>query len=272
VKCVTFNPLRTIGIPHALYIKPEHMHRHMEAIMQADWVLFPEYWQVNALYYALKKRIFPSVASFHLGHDKIEMTRALEALCPEHVPYTEILASTPANVERVLETFTFPFVAKTVRSSMGRGVYLIENESQFRHYADTHEILYVQEKLDIDRDVRIAVVGRKAIGAYWRIAGRDGFLNNVAQGGRIAFDPVPRAVIDLVENVARALDINHAGFDVAIENGWPYFLEFNVLFGHDGFQKMGVSVEQHILEYLTNEHHTTTPPFTPVSFGGKKTS
>lgn len=41
---VTFNPLRTIGIPNTLYIKPELMFKNKEDILRADWVLFPEYW------------------------------------------------------------------------------------------------------------------------------------------------------------------------------------------------------------------------------------
>ncbi len=58
MRFITFNPLRTIGIPDLHYIKPELMFRQKEEILQADWVLFPEYWQVNSLVYGLKKNLF----------------------------------------------------------------------------------------------------------------------------------------------------------------------------------------------------------------------
>ncbi|WP_054669779.1 hypothetical protein [Calditerricola satsumensis] len=114
---ITFNALRTLCIPGVRYIKPEHFLRHREEIRAASWILFPEHWQVNVLVYAWKKRIFPSAATLHLGHSKVEMTRAFWAVCPEHVPYTEILANTETNVRAVLDTFPFPFIAKEVRSS-----------------------------------------------------------------------------------------------------------------------------------------------------------
>jgi ribosomal protein S6--L-glutamate ligase len=55
---------------------------------------------------------------------------------------------------------------------MGYGVYLIEDKKQFRSYCDTNEILYIQEKLPIVRDMRIVYVGDEVIASYWRIGVR----------------------------------------------------------------------------------------------------
>ncbi|GGE29373.1 hypothetical protein GCM10011391_04900 [Pullulanibacillus camelliae] len=271
MKSITFNPLRTLAIPNTHYIKPELMFRHREDIAAADWILFPDYWQVNSLVYGLKKQIFPSVASYHLGHNKIEMTRAFQLLFPDYFPYTEILANTPTNTTMILETFPFPFIAKEIKNSMGKGVFIINNEQDLINYANANDVLYVQEYLPIDRDIRLTLVGEKVIGAYWRIGREDSHLNNVSQGGQIAFDPVPRDIIDLVETVAQTLNINHAGFDVAIYNGHPYFFEFNTLFGNVGLQKMNLSIEEHIYQYLVAHHTPTKPPFLP-DFNKKKTS
>ncbi|HET7580697.1 MAG TPA: hypothetical protein VFK33_15575 [Bacillales bacterium] len=272
MKCVTFNPLRTIGIPNLFYIKPEQMLRHQKEIMEADWLLFPDYWQVNTLVYGLKKAIFPSTAAFHLGHDKVEMTRVLEAVCPKHIPYTRILGNSESNIESILEEFSFPVIAKEIRNSMGQGVFLIENEKQLRDYAGRNDVLYIQERLPIDRDLRIAVIGDKAIGAYWRVGAENSHLNNVSAGGKISFDPVPREAIDLVEHVARQLGIDHAGFDVAVVGNQYYIIEFNVLFGNVAFQKMNVSIEQHILEYLQSLYNPTTPPTIPPAFDNRRKS
>lgn len=59
------------------------------------------------------------------------MTRAFWALCPEHVPHTVILPATASSIEQVLDNFTYPFVAKEVRNSMGQGVHFIESRSDF---------------------------------------------------------------------------------------------------------------------------------------------
>lgn len=258
---ITFNPFRTIGIPGVIYIKPEHMFREIETIRKADWILFPEYWQVPTLVYGLKKRIFPNIETIQLGYSKIDMTRALWAVCPEHVPYTEITGNTPERSIDILDAFDFPFVAKESRSSMGNGVFLINSKRDFIKYAEKNDVLYVQEYLQVDRDLRISVVGNKVIGAYWRIGGQD-FHNNVAKGSLISFDNIPEAAIQLVKKVAKELNINHAGFDLMYVDGRFYFLEFNVLFGNQAFRQIGLSVEDEILEYL-QIHQPPRSPVTP---------
>ncbi len=255
---VTFNPFRTIGIPNIKYVKPEHMFEEREKIDTADFCLFPENWQVNALVYGMKKEIYPSIQSIQMGFNKIEVTRALWSVCPKNVPQTLILGRNAENVNKVLQTFPFPFVAKEIRNSMGKGVFLIENKEQFDTYVENNPYFYVQEFLPIDRDLRVCFVGDEVILAYWRINDRNTFKNNVAQGARISFENIPDKAIELVTTVARQLDINHAGFDLVFVNDRIYILEFNILFGNQGFQQSGISVEQKIFSYLKKKIETTT--------------
>ncbi|EIT84917.1 30S ribosomal protein S6 modification protein RimK [Fictibacillus macauensis ZFHKF-1] len=253
MKLVTFNPFRTIGLPNVRYIKPEHMFKELEVIKEADVLLFPENWQVNSLVYGLKKPIFPSIESVQLGFNKVEMTRALWTVCPENVPYTEIVGNTRETREKILETFPFPFVAKEIRNSMGKGVFLIEDEEAFHRYADQNDVLYVQEYLPIDRDLRVCYVGDRVIGSYWRI-GSNGFHNNVSQGGTLSFDDIPEEAIALVQSVASKLTINHAGFDIVVANDRYYILEFNVLFGNMAFNQLPIKPEQEIYRYLQKQY------------------
>ncbi|MEQ8859528.1 MAG: hypothetical protein RIC56_12845 [Pseudomonadales bacterium] len=64
MRLVTFDPFRTLGMPGASYVKPDLYPQHLEVIRSADWLLFPEYRQVNSLVYAHRKRVFPSVSSY----------------------------------------------------------------------------------------------------------------------------------------------------------------------------------------------------------------
>lgn len=257
MRLITFNALRCLDIAGARYIKPELMFRHKEDIKAADWVLFPEYWQVNSLVYGLRKRIFPGIGSYHLGHDKIEMTRAFWSLCPEQVPNTLILPATPAAVEQVLDSFAFPFIAKEVRNSMGRGVHLIESRVDFAAYCRANTVLYVQEYLPIHRDLRVVYVGEQVVTAYWRRGAEGEYRNNVACGGEIDFDNIPLAAVELVQRVARALNIDHAGFDVAEVDGHYFLLEFNTLFGTAGLARCNIALGRYILDYL--ERNTPQP-------------
>ena len=259
---ISFNPFRSLGIPHIKPIKPEAMFCHKEEISKADWILFPEYWQVNGLVYVLKKRIFPSINTYHLGHDKVQMTRAFWALCPENVPRTKILASDDTGMRTVLDEFDFPFVAKEIRNSMGRGVYLIQSLDEWITYVRSNQILYVQEYLSIGRDMRLIVIGNRVVAAYWREKPEGGFHTNVACGGRVIFDHIPQEVVELIEQVSSISGINHAGFDVAEENGRYYILEFNPFFGHHGPEIMQIKICDLIHEYLRQKGTPSQPSCT----------
>ena len=260
MRLVSFEALRTLAIPGVLPLKATEWFRRRDDILAADWLLYPEYWQVNALVYAWKKRIFPSINSYHLGHDKIQMTRAFEALCPRNVPLTLILPATDNGVTEVLDTLSFPFVAKEARSSMGQGVHLVTSVAEMRRYAAANEVLYVQEYLPIRRDLRVVWVGDRVVGAYWREAPDGGFHHNVARGGRVSFDDIPSAALELVQQVAPSLGIDHAGFDVALVDGHCYLLEFNLRFGTEALNVRGIRLAPVILDYLERQG---TPPLEP---------
>ncbi|MCS4502685.1 hypothetical protein NYO91_01205 [Arhodomonas aquaeolei] len=264
---ITFNAYRALGLPGVRYLRPESFPACRSELLDADWLLFPEYWQVNALVYAMQRRIFPSPASYHLGHDKIEMTRALQAAFPAHVPETLILPANALAVEQALDVLGLPLVAKVPRSSMGRGVALIDSAAALRAWAAEHDVLYVQEVLPAQRDLRVVYVGDRVVTAYWREGAEGAFHNNVARGGRLVFDDVPDAAVALVGRMARHLGIDHAGFDLLAVGGHFYVLEFNVFFGNEGLNAAGVPLARHILDYL-RDGNRTPPGDTPLRLAG----
>ena len=253
MKLVSFDALRTLNLPDTTYIKPELFYRELPLIRFADWVLFPQYWQLNTLVFGLGARVFPSHACYLLGHDKIEMTRVFTAIAAEHIPETLVEANVPDAAARVWERMVLPFVAKLPRASQGTCVFLIRDRGDWLRYLARTPVIYAQEFLPIDRDLRIVVVGRNVIGGYWRLQSAQGFHDNVARGGLVNRSPVPRAARELVLRLARTLGINHAGFDVAMVAGHPYVLEFNRLFGNSGLQGGTDRVARAMLRYLQRE-------------------
>jgi hypothetical protein len=116
---ISFNPLRSVGIPSVKYIKPENMFKHIGELQQTECILFPEYWQVNSL-------------------------------------------------------------------------------------------VYVQEYLEIDRDLRVVVIGDQVVSSYWQIRPPGCFHNNIARGGKVDCENEPKSVVediksrDLVNEILRA--------------------------------------------------------------------
>ncbi|WP_210394845.1 ATP-grasp domain-containing protein [Motiliproteus sediminis] len=265
---ITFDALRSCHMGGVRYLKPETMYAHLDSIRAARGVIFPAYWQLNSLLYALRKPVFPSEASYRIGHDKVEMTRCFQAIAPQHTPYTLILSHTPSHAERAWDSMGLPFVAKIPRSSMGEGVFLIESRADWGHYLDRSPVIYVQEYLPIDRDLRIVWVGDAIVGGYWRTQSPQGFYNNVARGGQIEQGLIPLEARQLVEHLATSLGINHGGFDIAMVGSHPYVLEFNRLFGNQGLAISNVDLEQRIIDYLHRHWGEEDQPLHPE--GGRR--
>lgn len=64
----------------------------------------------------------------------------------------------------------------------------------------------------------------------------------------------------VVERVARALGIDHAGSDVAVVGSHCYILEFNILFGYEALNATGVRLGPLILDYLLRQMQPTRSP------------
>lgn len=250
---ITFDMLRTLNLPGIRYIKPEHMFVQQAEILAADCLLFAEYWQINALHFGFNKPIFPSLSSYLIGHNKIEMTRCFLSIAAAHVPFTLIEPNTTESADRVWHKMDLPFVAKLPKSSMGDGVFLIANRNEWKQYLQLTDIIYVQEYLPIDRDLRIVWAGNKIVGGYWRLQSNDGFHNNIAKGGQIVHGPIPEEAARLVELLATKLKIDHGGFDIAMVGQHPFVFEFNRLFGTQGLLGNQHSIDTAILEHLQQQ-------------------
>ena len=58
--------------------------------------------------------------------------------------------------------------------------------------------------------------------------------------------------------LARELEVDHAGFDIALVEGYPYVLEFNRLFGNQGLGQ-GSDLKTAILDYLQRQAEPEDP-------------
>lgn len=262
MQLVTFDPFRSLGLGGASFLKPEQVLESLPArteLAGADWVLFAPTWQVNALAYGLGCRLFPSLATYHVGYSKVEMTRAFQAIAPEHVPRTLIVAADREGAERVADELGFPIVVKAPRAARGEGVELIGSRRELEGWVAEQDVLYAQEYLPAERDLRVVVAGSGIVAAYWRVGG-DGLRHNLARGGRIDPELPDTGALALVERVAGTLGVDYAGFDVLVADGQPYLLELNVFFGLQGIRDLGIDLAGPIRAYLAARLEEDEPP------------
>lgn len=236
-----------------LGVKPnfsDYSEDEVELICSASKIYYPSSFYAD-LFDSIGKPTFPSRHNYGCAQDKIKQTALFEMARIPH-PKTRVFYG-PRQKSRIPEYFKFPFVAKTPRgSAMGRGVRLIRNPADLQQYLQTDHPAYIQEFLPVERDIRVVVIGRKIVLAYWRQAPPGDFKCNLAAGGRVRLDPVPPAALDLALSTARACQWNDVGIDILCYQERYLVLEGNMKYGKAGFQAAGIQYRQ-LMEELIND-------------------
>ena len=230
--------ITTLGLrPNLDDYPPEHQ----ALLRQAQTIYYP----TNAfaeMFHSQGKRIFPSLESHLYDGDKIKQTTLLKILGLPH-PRTRVFYGRQS--QQILAHFSYPFVAKKARgSARGQGVYLIQGPGDLQAYLARHQPAYIQEYLPIAGDVRVVVISFEPVCAYWRLPPAGEFRSNVARGARVEFAGVPGAAVELAVETARLANLDEVGLDVAMHQGSPYVLEFNVKYGHAGPRQAGIDVTE----------------------------
>lgn len=239
-----FPQFTTLGLrPNLSDYPPEHL----ELIKNAPVIYYPTD-AFATQFTAMGKRIFPSLECHLFEGDKIKQSNLFNLAGLPH-PRTRIFYGSQRG--RILDYFQFPFIAKTPRGSFrGRGVYLINNQQDMKAYLADHPVAYIQERLPIDRDLRVLLIGFEPVCAYWRLAQAGEFRSNLAQGGKIDFSGIPQAAIDLAVKAARLGNLDEVGMDVVMVEGRPLLLEFNVKYGRQGPKQAGIDMKQLVAQKI----------------------
>jgi len=229
----------------------DYSPQEAELIRRAEKIYYPTPFYAD-LFDAMGKKTFPSYHTYKCVQDKIKQTALLDLLDLPH-PRTRVFYGNRQK-QLISNYFTFPFIGKIPRgSALGRGVYLIRNEKELRHYLDQAGPAYIQEHLPIDRDMRVVVIGRRIIHAYWRIAPENEYRSNLALGGKISLAPVPEKARNLALLAARACCWNDVGIDICEHNGQFYILEANMKYGREGFRQAGLDYAKVMEALIENE-------------------
>lgn len=220
--------------------------------------------------YMLEKagiRLFNSARAIELCDDK--MTTAL-ALSNSGIPMPKTLPgllcydeSAPLNEQAlriVEEELGYPVIVKSSFGSMGTGVFKAENFEQLKGAASALKMQphlfqqYIAESAG--RDIRVIVIGGKAVAAMERISGGD-FRSNIAIGGRGLKIDMPVQVKEMAEKAAALLNLDYCGADILFGKEGFYLCEVNSNAFFDGIEAAtGVNIAKlyanHIVESMIN--------------------
>lgn len=220
-------------------------------IRDARTVYYPSTFYAD-LFSTMGKQTFPSYHTYKCVQDKIRQSALFDLLGVPH-PRTRVYFGKRQQAA-ITEQFAYPFIGKIPRgSALGRGVYLIRSRKDLEAYLARSRIAYIQEYLPVDRDMRIVVIGRRVVHAYWRIAAPGEFRSNLAVGGRLSLEPVPGEARTLALNTARACGFDDVGIDICRCRGALWVLEANMKYGLEGFRRAGIDFTRLMERMIENE-------------------
>lgn len=211
---------------------------------------------INVLRYAERKgvRLFSRPSAIEEVNDRYRMTlRLADAGVP--VPPT-IIANTLEEASDVVERWG-RVVLKPIFTSKGRGMIRLSRHEPYRlmlrRWARRHPgPFYLQRYVEHGgRDLGVAVLGGRALGAYYRVGRVGEWRTTVQLGGRYeAATPAPE-IVALAEMVAALFELDYTVVDIVETPCGPLVYEASAFGGFGGLlAATGISAAKAYASYV----------------------
>ena len=155
--------------------------------------------------------------------------------------------------------FEYPVICKHAFGFQGKSVVKIDNRQKLEAYIYSMEEknlgMYLWQKfLPVGWDLRVVVVGGRAIGGMKRSAKGSEFRSNFSLGGEVERWKLSEEEINLAEKTARVCGLDYGGIDIMKDKqGNNFILEVNRACQYKGFEKAtGINVAKRVVRMLTS--------------------
>ena len=165
-----------------------------------------------------------------LTHIALAGIAPMPATIPAPLCYTAGAPLSEGFLGRVEDILGYPVVVKECYGSLGMGVYLAHDRAQLREIAARLQgkphlfQKFIAESAG--RDLRVIVIGGRAVGAMRRTSQGD-FRSNAELGGRGEAAAPDPAVTAICERAASALGLDYRGVDLLLSADGPLVCEVN---------------------------------------------
>jgi len=130
--------------------------------------------------------------------------------------------------DRIIEQIGFPMVVKDCFGSFGQQVRLVNDAEGLSKYLDGSVPRIFQEYIDCgSQDIRIEVVGGRAVAAVRRTAPEGDFRSNATLGGTMSKYTPTQEECDIAIDAAEAVEADFAGVDIIQSKDGPLVCEVN---------------------------------------------
>lgn len=194
-----------------------------------------------------------ALTAITLSNNNIPMPKTIiSPFTFNNIPYNEF-----SFIDKIINELKLPIIIKENKGSFGAQVYLAHTKNEvidIINKVGTKPIIFQEfVKNSMSTDVRIEVVGHKALKAVKRVNEKD-FRSNVLAGGRMEKFDAPKEFFDLAEEVSRIIGLDFCGVDILFgENGKPLLCEVNSNCHFKTFYTItGINLASEIASYVIN--------------------
>jgi len=193
-------------------------------------------------------RLFNSAKAVEICDDKLRTYFALQGAgvrLAESIPaplcYTPNAKADETFLNSVAEKPGFPLVVKKSYGSFGAGVALVQNRAEL--YEKATEWLHIPHvyqafvKESSGKDIRVIVVGGKALGGMERVAKTGEFRSNIELGGSGRKIALSEEYAKAAERAAKTLNLDYCGVDLLETDEGPIVCEVNSNAFFEGFEE-----------------------------------
>ncbi len=207
-------------------------------------------------------RLFNRAEAVELCDDKMMTQIALAAAGVKVVPsipaplcYTQGASIEEDTLAEIIQAFDFPLVAKKSYGSFGAGVRLVKNREELKTVANEWLSIphfyqrYIEESAG--RDIRVIVIGGKAVAAMERVASEGEFRSNIELGGQGRNIRLSDEYRTAAERAAVALGLDYCGVDLLESKDGPFVCEVNSNAFFEGIEGVtGVDIANAYARYI----------------------
>lgn len=183
-----------------------------------------------------------------------------QILAQSNLPVAKtMLAKFPVDIDAVEKHLGLPVVVKTISGSQGTGVFLCESRGHFEDLMQLVEAtksnvnIIIQEFVSTShgRDLRVMVVGGKAVACMKRTSNDGSFKANYTRGGSVEAHELTPEIEWLSAEASRLLGLDIAGIDLLFDGEHYKICEANSSPGFQGLESChDINVPELILSFI----------------------
>ncbi len=160
---------------------------------------------------------------------------------------------------KIAEIVGLPFVMKQPDRSMGQGIYLIQNQTDYGNAVNSEgpDMEWVFEQCiqeSLGRDLRLYSIRGEVIAAMTRTQPGGEFRANVALGAQVEKQTVTEEMQKIAGRIYEQTGLDFLGIDLLLGRDRLWFCEINVMPGIEGMESAtGVNIAGAVMETIRSD-------------------